>query len=81
MPNFENYFCSITVTKTMVNQGGVQVEGHALASRTALAFERDEDNYKDCGVGWWLLITINPLHKGNDKLKFANYLLKPHHES
>ena len=42
MPNVENYFCSFTVTKIMVNWIWVQVEGHALASILAVAFERGE---------------------------------------
>lgn len=81
MPNFEKYFCSITITKTMINWVWIQVEGHALASViTALAFERDNDNCKGCGVGW-LLITINVLQEGNDKIGLASYLLKAYHES
>ena len=43
MPYVENYFCSITVTKIMVNWIWVQVQGHALASIIALTFERGEE--------------------------------------
>lgn len=76
MPNVKNYFRSITITKIMVNWSWVQVEGHALASIIALAFERGEDSYKNCGIGWLLLITVNVLQEGNNKLRLASSLLK-----